>query len=469
VIWDVTIPQRLGVVPDAHGVPHRVTWDSTSAYAIVETRNGAYLWNMITNTRGLMTTHFNPVSLRSFSELEWRYDLGWVIGRLDICISFCYLDEPVRRAYSLIDGREVKDFSPVQTTNGGQILFTGDHTPGCGILKYDIEKGLVLTGYRGIPYQIVPSNSYINPKYPTYRLLGWSIDCHYFALAAPTVGISYGIYDWETVIFDMTLNRSTVVFEDARWQPHRFSWSRIDGNIAIIETRHGAYLWNVATDERTLITDAANAGMNFYPLFFSEYNPAINWDTPRKRFYVRTVATPNGITAYDAETGSQVAFYSSGGNLSADYFISDDRQNMVVYSTAFDNREGTLTIWNLDSGDSFPLKVNLRSSTLRRSYIDLSPDQHYLVIVYPPYQRPSNFIAIVWDLQLPIATGGDRERSYSLELYKGNCLYPGYFVDSHTMRFYGYPYGCNQNNFVETILFDVSSQAISIREGYSGK
>lgn len=46
VVWDITSNMRVGAVPDAHLQPHHITW-GPNGYLVVETRNGAVLWNVL--------------------------------------------------------------------------------------------------------------------------------------------------------------------------------------------------------------------------------------------------------------------------------------------------------------------------------------------------------------------------------------------------------------------------------------
>lgn len=62
VIWDFIEGRRVGVYPDARDLPHRLTWDTAEKHALVETRNGAYLWNLLTNERVLVNANVSTIT-----------------------------------------------------------------------------------------------------------------------------------------------------------------------------------------------------------------------------------------------------------------------------------------------------------------------------------------------------------------------------------------------------------------------
>ncbi len=54
VIWDVIENRRVGELPDANGIPHSLMWDTAENHVLMQTRNGALLWNLQTNERILV-------------------------------------------------------------------------------------------------------------------------------------------------------------------------------------------------------------------------------------------------------------------------------------------------------------------------------------------------------------------------------------------------------------------------------
>ena len=70
VVWDVTSATVMGKVADAHLKPHPITWGPDD-YLMVETRDGAILWNVPANTQIHLDTGFNTTTSRNFSRLRW--------------------------------------------------------------------------------------------------------------------------------------------------------------------------------------------------------------------------------------------------------------------------------------------------------------------------------------------------------------------------------------------------------------
>lgn len=53
-IWDVLAQRRVATFPDARGVPHRLWWDTHETHVLIQTRNGAYVWDIEADTRVLV-------------------------------------------------------------------------------------------------------------------------------------------------------------------------------------------------------------------------------------------------------------------------------------------------------------------------------------------------------------------------------------------------------------------------------
>ncbi|MFN8376666.1 MAG: hypothetical protein U0694_27815 [Anaerolineae bacterium] len=64
VVWDAVNGGRVGTVTDAVGHPHYVTW-GPGGYLVVETRNGAILWNVPANSQLILTTSWDAYTVRS--------------------------------------------------------------------------------------------------------------------------------------------------------------------------------------------------------------------------------------------------------------------------------------------------------------------------------------------------------------------------------------------------------------------
>ena len=83
VIYDTITPQRMGTIPDAHGIPHTVTWGPGN-YAVVETRGGAVLWHVPAGTQITLTDSYNTTTARNFSRLRWDAENSQLIANLAV-------------------------------------------------------------------------------------------------------------------------------------------------------------------------------------------------------------------------------------------------------------------------------------------------------------------------------------------------------------------------------------------------
>lgn len=75
-VWNVTTGERVGIIEDARHILHQITWHPFLPILLVETRNGAILWNLRSAQQfPLPTGAENPITGRSdivnFSDHEW--------------------------------------------------------------------------------------------------------------------------------------------------------------------------------------------------------------------------------------------------------------------------------------------------------------------------------------------------------------------------------------------------------------
>lgn len=89
VIWGVLEGRRVATIPDAHDVPHRLTWDAAEKHVLVETRNGAYIWDLATDTgvrvAAGVEAHFTNCAAQgcqptSFHHVRWDAGRNQMLG-----------------------------------------------------------------------------------------------------------------------------------------------------------------------------------------------------------------------------------------------------------------------------------------------------------------------------------------------------------------------------------------------------
>jgi hypothetical protein len=83
-VWDVTTGQRVGILADAHEINHPITWHPSQPLLLAETRNGALLWYLPTNSQfpldtGAETALTGRPGVRNFSAYSWSNDLFFIV------------------------------------------------------------------------------------------------------------------------------------------------------------------------------------------------------------------------------------------------------------------------------------------------------------------------------------------------------------------------------------------------------
>ena len=389
VVWDAVTGARLGAVPDAHAQPHHTTW-GPGDFLVVETRDGAVLWNAPANVQMPLDVSFDPVSVRNFSRLRWDAENGQLLVNLALGDRMVFdlatgaalpvaanVTDSVAgdgHAGIVIGGKEYQCQDGYRY--GYRNWFSSAGTQIAGIdAVYDIANRriiLQLSPYgrnsQGEALQLVESD--VDASWFQFR--GWSVDCRYFAASLGVPGSNSS----DTVVWDVVAQRRMGAFEDAREIPHGVKWG-LDS--LVVQTRDGAYLWNLSTDTRVLINanvETALAGSpnmnNFHSL---QWIDGLWYGVP--------IGGGHTVVVYDASTGAQVNVYGSGGTAApVGFALSPDGGYIIVY----ESETNAAMLWDRATGRSHPLQ--------RTGYwhtIAFSPDNHYLAT----YRYPS---IRVWDL-----------------------------------------------------------------------
>lgn len=135
---------------------------------------------------------------------------------------------------------------------------------------------------------------------PATRIQGWSPDCHYLTGAAYHTQNTENTDDdtFETIIWDTTTGATMGTVPDAHIQPHHITWGPED--YLVVETRSGAFLWNVRTGTRVLLTSSSDgSGQSFKTGVF-------DWDFANNQLHTWLSIPPYGGAIYDLTTGALV-------------------------------------------------------------------------------------------------------------------------------------------------------------------
>lgn len=417
VVYDTLTGARIGDVPDAHRAPHPITWGPGS-FLMVETRNGAVLWDVPRNQQYSYDTGFHTILNRNFTELRWDTEHQQVTGNL------------------AVGGRIVIDLTTGETTiaatSGPGEIVLGGRRYQCrkyGIrnlasrianlnIEYAPEGGVVYLGF----FRNVVATIEGHIAADDIRDLGASANCRYVAAALhfPDKGDI-----WETYVWEVATRRRIGVFEDAREIPHTLTWDTAEKHL-LVETRKGAYLWNLETDERLLVTDFVNPTYGYY--LYGQRQPrsfaGVFWDAGRKQLLAVPLASPNAVVAYDVQTGQEATRYTVPAAPDPVNFItSDDSRLLVTYA------DQQVILWDRETGTQTPLDFSMSDDPYTLSTTAISTNNRYLAYVY-------NHQAYIWDLAA-LAPGAGPAASYQLKpLYDRQVR----FVNGDTLNVgYSYP------------------------------
>ncbi len=420
VVWDAVNGGRVGTISDAVGQPHFVTW-GPSNYLVVETRNGAILWNVPANSQLILTTSWDAYTVRNFSRLRWDAENNQLIVNLAV---------GGRVAYDLTTGQEVPMAAntthsiPTDPNALGTVVIGGNAYPcqigySYGYRNWFYDSGYQVPGvyarYSFTDHLIYLALDDVDRPDETLQVIeggldiiwfefrGWSANCRYFAAS---LGNADGTSD--TAVFDIVENRRVGTFVGARAILHPLSWSTT-GDALVITTRDGGYLWYLPTDTRTLINtnvETALADRSGITSFYRVY-----WDNRRGQLLAVQVGSGNAVTVYDIYSGTQVAVYSLGVDDSpVSILLSSDGSHILVYGT------NNAALWNRESSAS----ILFSDFAFNPYYTLFSPDNRYLASF-----RFSELV--IWDLQNP---NGDTTPNY---VYSGFRSYNIAFMDNATL------------------------------------
>jgi hypothetical protein len=119
-------------------------------------------------------------------------------------------------------------------------------------------------------------------------ILGWSLDCRYLTGA---VGPAESM---ATTVWDTVANLRVGEVPDAHLQPHYITWG--PGNYLVVETRHGAILWNVPANTQVTLTES------FDPYTARNFS-RLRWDAAAGQLIVNFAV--GGRAVYDLASGQE--------------------------------------------------------------------------------------------------------------------------------------------------------------------
>jgi WD40 repeat protein len=127
---------------------------------------------------------------------------------------------------------------------------------------------------------------------PNFWLLGWSPDCRYLA-----GGLGDGLR-YTTILWDATSGAQVGTVDDGYRRPHFLTWSP-RGDALVVETRHGAFLWDLATGTQLqLMFEVRDKGRSFSRIVWNYESGTLDTTTRGGAFAVFDLNTgqPRNIT-----------------------------------------------------------------------------------------------------------------------------------------------------------------------------
>ncbi len=315
VVWDVVENRRVGEVRDAQHKPHPVTW-GPGGYLVVETRHGALLWHAPTNRQTPLTTSFNTTTGRNFSRLRWDAASSQLIVNLAV---------GGRAVYDLTTGAEVPEAvhatDSIPGSSSGEVVIGGKAYQCHNSYSYGYRNWFSGSGVPLVrPYYNVTDRLLALRLYNIYgadevlatleadmdaawvRFHGWSASCRYVvgALGRPGEDAS------DTAVWDVVERRRIGTIPDARKILHPVYLSRTMDSV-LVETRNGAYLWHLSTNNQILLTEDVEIPVVGHSAIRNFRR--VRWDN--ETGYLLTLPlNGNGetVVAYDGRTGQQMPF-----------------------------------------------------------------------------------------------------------------------------------------------------------------
>ncbi len=138
-----------------------------------------------------------------------------------------------------------------------------------------------------------------------FWLLGWSPDCHYLA-----GGLGDGLR-YTMILWDATSGAQMGTVADGYRRPHFLTWSP-RGDALVVETRRGAFLWDLATGTRLQLTIDSYDGLSFTRInwnYETETLDTTTWADTSVSFSLDTGRPVNIALAADQYVGSGRAVY----------------------------------------------------------------------------------------------------------------------------------------------------------------
>ncbi|MEL6270461.1 MAG: WD40 repeat domain-containing protein [Chloroflexota bacterium] len=211
----------------------------------------------------------------------------------------------------------------------------------------------------------------------------WSPGCAYVLTHSPSSG-AFELYSPQQSEAIGTLPGQPTRITRVSWHPNHTHF--------ILQTASGAYLWNITTGQKTLLSDVVDVyGRSLY---------SVDWRGIPGQLLLVKMGAINEVHAHDLTSGNLLAIYGIGERAGPVQYQFDGRW-MVLYTshreTLGDNRPQGIAVWNIATRESYQLDFNIEYWGTSNDDIQLllSPDERYIVV--NNYRGLSYKGLFVWD------------------------------------------------------------------------
>ncbi len=304
VIWDAINGGRVGTIEDGLNQPHFLYWSPRSDAVVVETRHGAFLWDLPSNQRYSLTAEADAWAGRSFRDVVWDYETG----------TLNTFDRRGRWTSSSFTTDRVAQQSNVTqldlTNNGAQelrcISFTqplggNGRIPGFEIRYYPGTQQLVLYDVTTDNVAVILDTNYAQGLRVSFWARGQlSPGCTMFAGILRVEGVPNGR---EVVV--IRLSDSTRIHTIERFAKNtsdhrliRLQWDPT-GRYLFAQTYDGALIWDSVANTTFYLTSSEEINN----LGFSV--KGISWDAARRSITI-VLRLTNEQRTFDLATGQRL-------------------------------------------------------------------------------------------------------------------------------------------------------------------
>jgi WD40 repeat protein len=422
VVWDIVENRRVGMFEDAQVIVHPLHWSSSGSSLIVETRDGAYLWHLPTNTRTLLTADVQTAlagqtSIQTFTKIRWTADRLYTVE----------IDEPeIMKVYDSRTGQFLESFQAkefreeIPTTRATEPPFIG--TPGTGTpvnaqsgystyrWRYgnsgckDRVEAVYDEAAREIVLRITPTGEQriLIENLNEANYLAFSPDCRYLTAEVSLASNEQLPYDIspldDTVYYDKSetfLIWDVNTGEQVAALPHPFRYQTYSyvrwspgGEYALIRLTSGHYIVEPATRRVEFLT-FQNSEINVYANQSASCTSlSTYWDFERGQVLI---GGWTAVHAFDLFTGEERGRFTANPDpnyyyswfYGCVYSLSEDRKMLFVESGS------AVGIWNLNTYEHVHVDVDPYGSSFP-GQLAISPDGRYFVI--------ARSMVRVWDL-----------------------------------------------------------------------